>query len=138
MYDPQTNDPSFPLTAPTVTRTAVKFTHNSVDFQFKHPNFDNKFFIQPKKNIKRSRRGDLIVFHHDHFTTYRLTYLFENVGTLFSDFLYDSLGQSMTLLDHEGRTWTGFIINPAEAIQQLSDCHYSVRIEFDGSLTSPF
>lgn len=47
-------------------------------------------------------------------------------------FIEDHVGQEIGLLTHEGRLWSGVIMNPSESVVQDGKDRYTINIEFEG------
>lgn len=48
------------------------------------------------------------------------------------DFMLAHLGREITLETHEGRQWSGFILNPGEAVVEDRPNSYTISVEFEG------
>jgi len=120
---------TFPFTIPTNT------------LNLRNPDFDNVEQFEPRRINRRSRGGTLDVFRDETWPkTRRLIYTFsalkeEQVESLL-DFLQESLGKEIGILDFETRQWKGIILTPSAAFGQTGpdNCSFSASLEFEGVL----
>ena len=106
-------DPGNPRVAGKITLT---FGSTTVNLRF--PDFGDTDSYDPYRISRKSRGGDLQIFQDPMWPTtevlsFKFSFLDPTDVSALIDFLKTSAGQSITLLDHFGRTWHGFIITPA-------------------------
>ena len=87
------------------------------------PDFGDSDSYEPYRVSRLSRGGDLQVFQDPMWPTtevlsFKFSYLDPTVAESLLVFLKATAGQVITLKDHFGRTWTGFIITPAGDVVQ--------------------
>jgi hypothetical protein len=106
-------DPGNPRVAGKVTLT---FGSTTLDLRF--PDFGDKDTYEPYRIARKSRGGDLQVFQAPMWPTteildFKFSYIDPDDIASLIDFLKTTVGRTITLLDHYGRTWRGFILTPA-------------------------
>jgi len=123
--------------------TPVILTYGSWSLTLKVPRFGNTDSIELSRVQRNSRAGDLIIWAHPSWPkTEILKFSFVNLSNTkakeFLAFLDATLGQDITLTDHEGVVWTGFIITPETPITQsgredkVSCGGFNCEFEFQG------
>lgn len=128
---PTLSDSTFTLTYPYVTPTTTLVLRN--------PRFGNRHEMAFNRIARETRGGTLNVYADPSWPkteTLRVELTLHNCDPVDDvlDFLRDSLGQRVGLLDHEGRQWHGVILNPDTAISQIERSSWSVNLEFQGAL----
>lgn len=119
---------TYPYVSPTKTITLRAPLFNNVE-------------QQEFRRINRRTRGGTLEIHRQTYwpKSERLIMSFnalqESVAKSFLDFLYESNGKEIGLLDHEGRQWKGIILTPAAKIKDETGqaCGFSTNLEFEGS-----
>jgi len=87
---------------------------------------------------RKTRGGVLKVFRDDDWMKIRtFRFKFEGLSDAlvedFFEFLAATLGLKIRLLDHEGREWDGYIVNPqGEAAQYFRQCGETTEFDFEG------
>lgn len=123
--------------------TPVILTYGTLSITLKVPLFGNTDSIEISRIQRNSRAGDLIIWAHPNWPkTEKLKFNFVNLSNTqakaFLAFLDATLGQDITLTDHEGNDWTGFIITPESPITQsgredkVSCGGFNCEFEFEG------
>jgi hypothetical protein len=123
---------------------SVTFSHGSLSIGLRNPELNNTDKLIYDRIQRDNRGGDLIIFRdpmwpktHLQELEFRLLKSVDKDALL--DFVRQTLGQIVTYVDYEGRTWTGIITNPilnfSQEFRGDSD-NYKVHIEFE-SVTSP-
>jgi hypothetical protein len=92
---------------------------------------------------RETRNGDLIIFHDPQWPvieklTYKLPYLSQIQCKQYLSFIHTSLGQNVTLIDHNNIGWVGIIVNPDAAVTQTGrndiGCGgFETELQFEGS-----
>ena len=106
-------DPGNPRVA---GKIALTLGTTSVNLRF--PDFGDTDSYDTFRVSRKSRGGDLQIFQDPMWPTtevlsFKFSFLDPTDVSALIDFLKTSAGQNITLLDHFGRTWHGFIITPA-------------------------
>ncbi len=117
------------------------FTYGSHTLVLRNPDFGNKDSVESRRINRKTRGGDLIVMRDPIWPTTEIldmtfSYLKEKQVNAIVEFLKMSLGQQIGLTDYEGRTWTGIIISPTEAITTQGQDNVQVTIQFQGVLSA--
>lgn len=100
------------------------------------PEFGNSERLQTTRINRESIGGTLQVFSDPewprvHQLVMQFAGLKQEQARELLDFIEDTLGAEIGLLDHERRIWRAIITNPNEAIIQDSRTRYSATIEFE-------
>lgn len=134
----------FPATTPptlgagTLTLT-WPYTSPTTTLVLRNPEWGNDDKLTYNRLNQTTRGGTLTVFADPQWPKFK-TRSFEVIGLSDStrdavlQFLEDSLGQEIGLLDWEGRQWRGIITNPDTAVTQAGACDHQVSIDFEGDL----
>lgn len=115
--------------------SAVTFTFGSTTITLRPPEFDNTQAISLDRVTRKTRNGDLIVFRDptwpkQEILKYHWIYLSQKQANDLLNFIQISLGQDVTLVDYEGRTFVGTIITPAGNVSQPGFQNLNAEIEF--------
>ena len=115
--------------------SAVTLTYGTTTIVLRSPEFDNVQSISLDRVSRKTRNGDLIIFRDPNWVkneTFKLPFIYLSQKQIFDllNFIQISLGQNVTLLDHEGRTFTGTITTPAASIAQPGVTNFTVELEF--------
>jgi hypothetical protein len=127
---------------PTITKRTIFLQYNDgftlYGVDLPAPNFTDREELSLTRIQRKTRGGDLKTFSDDQWPKVRtFRYKFDNL-TLelveeFHTFLNQSLGRSITLIDHENRQWNGYIVNPqGEAANFARTCGSTTEFDFDG------
>jgi hypothetical protein len=119
------------LTWPYVTPTTTLVLRN--------PDFGNQETHNFDRILRRTRGGDLEVFADDNWPKTKVlklqvSDLTEDQANDFIQFLGDSLGQEIGLLDWENRQWRGLITTPDAEVTDHGSCKRAISFEFEGEL----
>lgn len=103
---------------------------------FKNPKFGNSFTIDTGVTIQRSLDGSLLVDTHRnqlqgfHYEFSGMTLEEKNA---FLEYVVASAGQEITMTDHEGVVWRGFITDKEPTTRCLKrNCDYYAAFSFEG------
>lgn len=105
----------------------------------RNPDWGNDDKLTYNRLNQTTRGGTLVVFADPQWPKFKtLSFQIQGIPDATYDalvqFLEDSLGQEIGLLDWEGRNWRGIITNPDTAVSANGVCKNSVSIEFEGDL----
>lgn len=107
--------------------------------EIRNPELGNSETIDPKRALNETRYGNLTIYRNPIWpkkTTleFDLTTITRAKALELHDFLFNCLGQEITLTDYESRIWLGVITNPEALINELQsgDCNYSSNLVFVG------
>ena len=141
----QADDPDFeppPATPPTLGTATLTLTWPYVTptstLVLRNPEFGNSESLAFTRIIRETRGGTLEVYGDPDWpqtTTLSITVdgLPGAIAEDFLQFLEDSLGQEIGLLDWENRQWRGIITTPdAEVTDHGKACRRSITFEFEG------
>lgn len=112
------------ITIPTVpTFSPVVLTGAGRTITLRVPLFGNSDSLELSRVQRNSRAGDLIIWRHPNWPkAEKWKYAFENLTERqskdFLSFIDATLGQEITLTDHEGVSWTGIIVTPESPVSQ--------------------
>ena len=118
---------TYPYTSPTTTLT------------LRNPDFRNQDSLNFNRINRETRGGTLVVYADPNWPkaqtlSLTISHLKQTqVDDLF-DFLLESLGQEVGLLDHENRQWRGIILTPDAEVSHVGRENRSVQLEFEGAL----
>lgn len=140
--DPEYEPPS--ATPPTLGEATLTLTWPYVmpttTLVLRNPEWDNREMLGFTRIVRETRGGTLEVYGDpDWPQTTTLSLTIEGLTTAqaegFIDFLRDSLGQEIGLLDWENRQWRGIITTPdAEVTDHGKSCRRAITFEFEGEL----
>ncbi len=104
----------------------------------RNPEFGDRNTLTFTRINQTTRGGTLTVFADPDWPKFQtlsvqVKALSDLAAAAVLQFLEDSLGQEIGLLDWEGRQWRGIITNPDTAVSYGIDCGHSVAIEFEGN-----
>lgn len=126
----------------TILPTGITYACGALILRLKAPELGNGDRIEFLRIQRETRGGDLEVYSDPVWPKIEtLIWTFKNLKRADSinvlAFLEQTVGQTITLLDYEGNTWTGIISTPAPDVKCTSDKNcgsYEVTIEFQGLL----
>lgn len=126
------------LGAGTLTLT-YPYVSPTTTLVLRNPDWGNEDKRTYTRLNQTTRGGTLTVFADPQWPkfktlTVQLTAITDDMRTALLQFLQDSIGQIIGLLDWEGRQWSGLITNPDTAVTQAGQCNHGVSIEFEGDL----
>lgn len=136
LYNPRSGNPNFPA-EPTLGDATLTLSYDGTNLVLRNPTIGNTESLQYQRINRTSRGGTHLVFADPSWPKQKVLRLQVDAiknKTELTDFLNDSLGQQIQLLDHENRTWQGIITNPDTAITQIGREVYSVTLDFEGEL----
>lgn len=116
---------TYPLTAPTTT------------IELRAPQFDDVEQYEFRRINRKTRGGTLQIFRDNAWpASERLTYSFDNLKEQkkqdLLQFLQQTIGQEIGLLDYESRKWRGVIITPTTQAGNEDRAGNSITIQFEG------
>ncbi len=131
---PDVSPPS--LAASTLTLT-YPFALPTLTVVLRNPEFANKDSLGFNRVNRQTRGGTLIVYADQNWPKSQKLYievrcLKASQASDLVEFLTQSLGKEIGLLDHEHRQWRGIITNPDTAIANPEQGDYTASIEFEG------
>lgn len=138
------NDPTPPSTTVPVLGTATltltyPFVSPTTTLILRNPEFANADALSFSRINRQSRGGTAILFADRKWPKQQvlnmdIRALTQTQAEDFLDFVTQSLGQEIGLLDHENRQWRG-ILDPSAALNDAGlECNYSTHIQFEGTL----
>ena len=125
---------------PTLTDPGqIVLTFGTLVLTLRNPEFGDSRNLEIARINRKTRGGDLVVFRDPMWPKtevlrFAFDYLTETKAYALDHFLKVSLGQEITLVDYEGRSWTGIIRAPQGSIKQQGRCQYQADFEFEGIL----
>lgn len=133
---PTTTPPTLGAATLTLTYPYVSPTSTLV---LRNPEFRNQDSLSFNRINRETRGGTLIIFADPSWPksqTLRLeiNHLKQSQVDDLLDFLLDSLGKEIGLLDHESRQWRGIILTPDADISHVGRENRSVQFDFEGEL----
>lgn len=132
-----------PTTEPTLGSALLTLTYPYVTptttLVLRNPDFGNQTTLNFSRIFGETRGGTLIVFSDPTWPkivtlSMQISGLSEAQTVELLDFLGDSLGQEIGLLDYENRQWRGIITNPDAEVTDNGDCRKTVSLQFEGEL----
>lgn len=116
---------------------AVTLSYETLSITLPSPDFEDTTRLEFNRIQRKTRGGDLIVYKDNlwpknEVLSMRFSYLGQGQVNRLLDFIYQSLGKDITLLDHEGKTWTGMIVTPAANIVENSRNNLTASFDFIG------
>ena len=114
----------------------VIYTCGALVLDLPSPDFENKESFNNNRVNRQSRGGDQFIATRDYWPkskTYEMTWSWLTYAKRqeVQRFIHNTLGQGMTLTDHEGRNYNGVINNPDAAFTESGHEKNSVSIHFE-------
>jgi hypothetical protein len=131
------------IVVPTLNRTTLTLTHPYVapttTLVLRNPQFNDKDRLNFNRINRETRGGTLIVFADPKWPktqtlAVQIDALSQAKAANLIDFLRDSLGQEIGLLDWDGRQWRGIITTPEAEVTDNGPCDKVIVFEFQGEL----
>lgn len=122
---------------PVLGKATLTLTYGMTELILRNPIFNNTTRKGYTRIQRETRGGTLKIFADPIWPkTTTLIYSIEALPNPQEvlDFLEASLGQQITLLDHEDREWIGIITNPNTAVTDNGICRAECQLEFVGEL----
>ena len=129
--------PSMPR-KPTLVKGSIILSLGSTSVDLPAPNFQDREEMLLTRIQRKTRGGTLKTFSDRIWPSVRtFRYKFDNLQLSkieeFHSFLDTTLGLQVHLVDHEGREWDGYIVNPqGEATNFARTCGSTTEFDFDG------
>lgn len=117
----------------------VTLTFGTKTITLRDPDFGNGEKLDFTKITRRTANGDLVVYRDSAWPSsdiLNLTFSYlsqKQVQDLLS-FIDVSLGQNVTYVDNEARSWIGIITTPAADVSQPAREGFSAQFSFQGVL----
>jgi hypothetical protein len=110
-------------------------TFGSRTITLRNPDFGNRHGIEVRRIQQKTRGGDLIVIRDPiwpktSFFEYKFSFLTQDKLTDLLQFFRDTLGQIITVTDHEGFVRQGIIISPSDPVSQEGREDYQAGFKF--------
>jgi hypothetical protein len=136
-YTPPSATP--PVLGTGVLTLTYPYVSPTTTLVLRNPNTGNNDKLTYNRLNQQTRGGSLVVFADPQWPkfktrSFQIDAIPDASAPLLLQFLQDSLGLEIGLLDWEGRQWRGIIVNPEAVITQLGACNYSVSLDFEGEL----
>lgn len=101
----------------------LTMTFGSRTITLRNPDFGNKHGIEVRRIQRKTRGGDLIVVRDPawaktSFFDYKFSFLTQDKLSELLAFMKETLGQIITITDHEGFVRQGIIISPSDPVSQ--------------------
>jgi hypothetical protein len=114
---------------------SVTLTYQSTSIVLRNPDFGNQEVYEQRRINRKTRGGDLQIYRNPIWPQtntfkYTISNLKEEEKQAFLNFLRLSLGQEITMIDYEGRSWTGFISAPNEETSEQTRKNNVISFEF--------
>jgi hypothetical protein len=111
------------------------------NMNLRSPDFGNRKSKDVRRALNRLRNGHYMPFRLVNspvkvILELSISGISEETRIEYYDFLITSLGQEVTLDDHNQHQWLGIIANPDEAIVERGNGQYAVNVQFIGEITS--
>lgn len=116
----------------------ISFTYGATTLNLRNPEFGDETLVNPTRVLHRTRNGDVRVYRNSIWGkrrefTITIRAMSESKKDEVLDFLELSLGQSVTYVDPENRSWTGVLIEPQSPVEDAGPtCDYRTTIRFRG------
>lgn len=137
---------TFTTTPPTLTPSTLTlfwpFISPSLTVVLRNPEFGNKIGFNANRVNRKSRGGKKHIYRKATWPRFRTLSMDLSALTTtqiddFKDFINQTLGLEIGILDHEGRTWKGIITTPDTEITAIGggSCgDYATSFQFEGEL----
>lgn len=117
----------------------ITLTQGTLSVQLRSPDFGNTDALEIRRINRKTRGGDLLVFRDPQWPktrTFQVKFQFLKEADLsrLLDFIHRTLGQIVTFVDHEGRSWNGIIITPGDEVSQPGTNNYAGQFTFQVQL----
>lgn len=141
---------NFPTNRPTTVRSKtiqLTYPYNAptIALEVRAPELQNPREIVQNRVLRQSRNGSLLCVRDSiwpKFTrlSYQIVALSRFDASNVKNFVQQSLGREIGLLDYDSQQWRGFLISPAsnEIMQQGRDCQWSTKLVFEGQLVGSY
>lgn len=137
------NDPNFALgqTVAPINHTPVTLSGHGYSITLNIPEFGDEYEIEHQRINRQTRGGDRIIFKDPIWpvierTSLKFNGLSQSKIHELMTFMYNTMGKTISLVDHNGITWNVMITNPdAEAEQSSGQAcgGFDIQLEFEGS-----
>lgn len=131
--------------APTlVANTSITLTYSAFNVTLRNPELGNGDAVESFRVFRQTRGGEYSAYRASYWPTetsldYSFRALTRTEAQDFLQFYKDSLGQEVTLVDHENRSWTGILESVQAPVLDaggfVTDCKYQASLVFVGSPT---
>lgn len=112
----------------------------TLDIDIRNPDVGNQHVINLAKVLNRSRSGTINLTNSEHKPkiktfTYTIQNLCDDEKIAIKNFINNTLGQMIRVIDYESRTWNVILTNPSAAISELSrEMAFTIKLQFKGTL----
>lgn len=126
---------------PTLVRGDITLSYGELELVLPAPLFGDHEELQITRIQRKTRGGVLKTYTDDDWARVRtFRFKFEGLDTAKTlevfTFFGNTLGLNVHLIDHEGREWDGYIVNPqGEAAQFFRQCGNTTEFDFEGVLS---
>ena len=119
----------------------VTFTLGTQTISLRDPDFGDSDKIEIARIKRKSRGGDDIIYRDPQWPIsetkdMRFSYLNQKQVSALLVFIDNTLGQVITMIDFEGRTWIGIITSPTADTSQPNRDGWSAQVVFQGVLSA--
>jgi len=134
---------SYNIAVPDTTLpVGITYSCGALNLRLKAPELGNIDRIEFLRIQRETRGGDLEIYSDPVWPIIEtLVWTFKNISRIDAantlNFLEQTVGQTIELIDYEGNVWTGIISTPAPDVKCTSDMNcgsYDVTIEYQGVL----
>ena len=113
----------------------ITLTYGTLSITLRTPDFGNRESVEQRRINRKSRGGDLQIARRANWPQtnifdYTISNLKEEEKQAFIRFVRTSLGQEITMVDYEGRSWTGFICTPNEDATEQGRKNNVIKFQF--------
>lgn len=118
----------------------ITLSYEQYSITLRNPDFSNTEDLEISRINRKSRGGDLLMFRDPIWPVtqnlnYKFSFLKQSDLNNLLHFMDLTLGQTVTLVDYEGRTWTGIIITPGSEVSQPERQDFAAQFQFQGILS---
>lgn len=117
----------------------LTLTKGSLSVTLRNPDFGDTDAIESRRIQRKSRGGDLILFRDPMWPktetfTFEFSFLSRPKQMQLLQFVIETLGQEVTLVDYNGRSFNGIITTPSEELAQAGRDNYTAKFSFQVEL----
>ena len=117
----------------------ITLTKGTLSIQLRSPEFGNTDALEIRRINRKTRGGDILVFRDPQWPktrTFQLKFQFlkEDDLSRLLNFMHVTLGQIVTFVDHEGRSWNGIIITPTDEVSVPGRNNFAAQFSFQVQL----
>lgn len=118
----------------------VSFSQGGTTITLRAPDWGDRDKYEVVRVQEESRGRSLIVYQDSKWPktevlSLTFSYMTSSDVDNLLNFLMTNIGKSVTYVDHYGRTWTGYVLNPDAEVRQVTRSNRTISIDFQGTMS---